>query len=174
METKIWKLDTTHTNIGFSIKHMMFTNVKGKFDKYDGSLSMKDSDFENALIEFSAEIASINTNNEGRDAHLRSADFFDVEQFPALTFKSTSISKKGAHDYEVVGELTMHGVTKTVNLNAEFSGLMKDPFGNIKIGLNITGKVNRKDWGLNWNAGMETGGVLVSENVIFDIETQLV
>ncbi|SFJ28171.1 YceI family protein [Myroides guanonis] len=174
MEAKIWKLDTTHSNIGFSIKHMMFTNVKGSFEKYDGSLKMNESDFENAQIEFSAEIASISTNNTDRDAHLRSADFFDAEQFPTLKFKSTSIVKKGDHDYDLTGDLTIHGVTKPVLLKAEFSGLMKDPFGNTKIGLNINGKVNRKDWGLNWNAGLEAGGLLVSEDVKFDIETQLV
>lgn len=174
METKTWKLDTTHSNIGFSIKHMMFTNVKGNFETYEGGLTMNGDDFENAQLEFNADVASINTNNADRDGHLKSADFFDVEKFPALTFKSTSIRKTGDHTYDLEGDLTMRGETKKVQLKAVYSGLMKDPFGNTKIGLNINGKVNRKDWGLNWNAGLETGGLLVSEDVKFDIETQLI
>lgn len=174
METKNWKLDTTHSTIGFSIKHMMFTNVRGNFDLYEGGVTMTGDDFEQAKIEFNAEIASINTKNADRDGHLKSADFFDAEQFPNLTFKSSSIKKTGDHMYDIEGDLSMHGVTKPVQLKAVYSGLMKDPFGNIKIGLNLNGKINRKDWGLNWNAGLEAGGLLVGEEVRLDIETQLV
>lgn len=174
METKNWKLDPTHSNIGFSIKHMMFTNVKGNFEKYEGTIVLNDTDYEHAKITFTAQIDSINTNNADRDNHLKSADFFDASQHPTLQFESTSLDKKDAHNFILNGMLTMHGTSKPVALNAEFSAPMKDPFGNTKIGLNITGKINRKDWNLNWNSTLETGGVLVGEDVKFDIEVQLV
>lgn len=172
MESKIWKIDTTHSHIGFKIKHMMFTNVKGNFGQYSASLEMAGEDFEKAKLQFEAEASSVNTNNADRDNHLRSADFFDAEQFPTLKFESTGISKKGGNEYAINGNLTMHGVTQPVTLNAEYSVLPKDPWGVTKIALAIDGKVNRKDWGLNWNSALESGGVLVSENVNLDIETQ--
>jgi polyisoprenoid-binding protein YceI len=172
MESKIWKIDTTHSNIGFKIKHMMFTNVKGNFNSYSASVEMPESNFEKAKLTFEADASSINTNNADRDNHLKSADFFDAEQFPTVKFESTNISKKSDNGYAVTGNLTMHGVTQPVTLNAEYSGLMKDPWGNTKLALSLEGKVNRKDWGLNWNSALESGGVLVSENVNFDIETQ--
>jgi polyisoprenoid-binding protein YceI len=172
MESKIWKIDTTHSNIGFKIKHMMFTNVKGNFNSYSASVEMPESNFEKAKLTFEADASSINTNNADRDNHLKSADFFDAEQFPTVKFESTNISKKSDNGYAVTGNLTMHGVTQPVTLNAEYSGLMKDPWGNTKLALSLEGKVNRKEWGLNWNSALESGGVLVSENVNFDIETQ--
>lgn len=172
MESKIWKIDTTHSNIGFKIKHMMFTNVKGNFNSYSASVEMPESNFEKAKLTFEADTSSINTNNADRDNHLKSADFFDAEQFPTVKFESTNIAKKSDNEYAVTGNLTMHGVTQPVTLNAEYSGLMKDPWGNTKLALSLEGKVNRKDWGLNWNSALESGGVLVSENVNFDIETQ--
>jgi polyisoprenoid-binding protein YceI len=151
----------------------MFTNVSGKFGTYDATITTEEDNFENANIEFSADISSIDTNNADRDNHLKSGDFFDGENYPKLTFKSTSITKKG-DDYELTGDLSLRGVTKSVTLPAEFSGLMKDPWGNTKAGLNISGKINRKDWGLNWNSALETGGVLVGEEVKLNIEIQLI
>lgn len=172
MATTKWAIDPTHSEIGFKVKHMMFTNVSGKFETYEATITTEDDDFTKSAIEFSANIDSINTNNSDRDNHLKSADFFDAEKNPKLTFVSSSFAKAG-DDYELTGELTLHGVTKTVKLATEFSGLMKDPWGNTKVGLNIVGKINRKDWGLNWNSALETGGVLVSEEVKLNIELQL-
>lgn len=173
MATTKWTIDSTHSEIGFKVKHMMFTNVSGKFDSYEATIITDEDNFENASIEFSADINSINSNNADRDNHLKSGDFFDVENHPKLTFKATSFTKKG-DDFELVGDLTLRGVTKSVKLEAEFSGLMKDPWGNTKAGLNISGKINRKDWGLNWNSALEAGGVLVGEEVRLNIELQLI
>jgi polyisoprenoid-binding protein YceI len=173
MATTKWAIDPTHSEIGFKVKHMMFTNVSGKFETYDATITTEDDDFTKSSIEFSADINSINTNNTDRDNHLKSADFFDAENYPKLTFVSSSFTKIDDENYELVGELSIHGVTKTVKLPTEFSGLMKDPWGNTKVGLNISGKINRKDWGLNWNSALETGGVLVSEEVRLTIELQL-
>lgn len=173
MATTKWTIDATHSEIGFKVKHMMFTNVSGKFNSYEGTISTEEDNFENASIEFSADINSIDTNNADRDNHLKSGDFFDVENHPKLTFQSTSFTKNG-DDYELVGDLSLKGVTKSVKLTTEFSGLMKDPWGNTKAGLNISGKINRKDWGLNWNSALETGGVLVGEEVRLNIEIQLI
>ena len=173
MATTKWAIDPTHSEIGFKVKHMMFTNVSGTFGTYDAAITTEDDNFENASIEFSADIASISTNNADRDNHLKSGDFFDAETHPKLSFKATSFAKDG-DDYELTGDLTLKGVTKSVTLPAEFSGLMKDPWGNTKAGLNITGKINRKEWGLNYNAALETGGVLISEDVRLNIELQLI
>jgi polyisoprenoid-binding protein YceI len=166
-----WTIDPTHSEVGFKVKHMMFTNVSGQFDSYDAIITTEDDDFTTSKIEFSANINSINTGNSDRDNHLKSADFFDAEKNPKLTFVSSSIVKKG-DDYELIGELTLHGVTKTVKLETEVSGLLKDPWGNTKVGLNATGKINRTDFGLTWNSALETGGVLVSEEVKLNIELQ--
>lgn len=173
MATTKWAIDPTHSEIGFKVKHMMFTNVSGKFETYDTTITTEDDNFEKAKFEFSADINSISTNNTDRDNHLKSGDFFDAENHPKLTFKATSFTKK-EDDYELTGDLSIKGITKSVKFPAEFSGLMKDPWGNTKAGLNISGKINRKDWGLNWNSALETGGVLVGEDVKLDIELQLI
>ncbi|MCO6162242.1 YceI family protein [Flavobacterium sp. NRK F7] len=174
MATTKWTIDSTHSEIGFKVKHMMFTNVSGKFDSYEGVIETEENDFSTAKVSFSAAINSINTSNVDRDNHLKSGDFFDAENFPNLTFKSSSFSKVNDHNYELTGTLTIKGTSKEVKLPVEFSGLMQDPWGNTKVGLNIEGKINRKDWGLNWNAALETGGVLVGEEVKLIIELQLV
>lgn len=174
MTTTKWSIDPTHSEIGFKVKHMMFTNVSGKFGTYDAVITTEEDDFTKSNIEFSAEINSVDTNNSDRDNHLKSADFFDAENHPKLSFVSSSFSKLDDSNYELIGELTLRGVTKPVRLATEFSGLMKDPWGNTKVGLNIEGKINRKDWGLNWNSALETGGVLVGEDVKLNIELQLV
>lgn len=174
MATTTWAIDPTHSEIGFKVKHMMFTNVSGSFGTYDATISTEEDDFSTAAIEFSANIDSINTKNADRDAHLKSADFFDAASHPKLTFVASSVTKIDEENYEIAGDLSLHGVTKPVTLKSEFSGAMKDPWGNTKVGLNIEGKINRKDWGLNWNSALETGGVLVSEEVKLNIELQLV
>lgn len=174
MATTKWAIDPAHSEIGFKVKHMMFTNVSGKFEAFDATIVTEDDNFENASIEFSAEINSIDTHNTDRDNHLKSADFFDADNHPKLTFKASSFTKADDHNYELAGDLSLRGITKSVKFPVEFSGLMKDPWGNTKVGLNISGKINRKDWGLNWNSALETGGVLVSEEVLLDIELQLI
>ncbi|MEG1267025.1 Polyisoprenoid-binding protein YceI [Paenimyroides ummariense] len=169
---KKWTIDPTHSEVGFKVKHMMFTNVKGLFNDYSADIDFND-DLKEANLQFEAKINSIFTNNADRDNHLKSADFFDAEQYPTLNFKSTNIQGNGS-EYEITGDLTIKGITKPVTLNAEFSGLMTDPWGNTKVGLNLDGKINRKDFGLTYNAALETGGVLVGEDVKLNAEIQLV
>jgi polyisoprenoid-binding protein YceI len=168
MSKTIWSLDPTHSEVQFKIKHLMITNVTGSFAAYSVQVSTEGDNFSNANISFEAEVASIHTANEQRDAHLKSADFFDAEQFPKISFVATSY----AND-ELVGNLTIKGITKSVKLGVEFGGISKDPWGNTKAGFTIAGKINRKDFGLNWNATLETGGVLVSEEVKINCEIQL-
>ena len=172
MSTTKWVIDPTHSEIGFKVKHMMFTNVSGKFSKFDATIEVEDNDFENAKIEFTGAIDSVTTGNADRDTHLLSADFFDAVQFPEIKFSATSFTKINESEYELVGDLNLHGVTKSLELATEFGGLMKDPWGKTKMALSLEGKINRKDWGLNWNSVLETGGVLVSDEVRLNIELQ--
>ncbi|MFV8270320.1 YceI family protein [Flavobacterium sp. GT2N3] len=172
MSTTKWVIDPTHSEIGFKVKHMMFTTISGKFLKFDATIESEDNDFENAKIEFTGAIDSVTTGNTDRDTHLLSPDFFDAAQFPEIKFSASSFSKINEGEYELVGDLTLHGVTKSVKLAADYGGLMKDPWGNTKTALSLEGKINRKDWGLNWNSALETGGVLVSEEVRLNIELQ--
>ncbi|MDL2145033.1 YceI family protein [Flavobacterium tructae] len=172
MATTKWSIDPTHSEIGFKVKHMMFTNVSGKFGTYDATINTEGDNFENAAIEFSGDITSIDTANTDRDNHLRSGDFFDAENHPKLTFKGSSFKKINEGSYELTGDLNIKGISKLVTFPVEFSGTMTDPWGNTKVGLNIEGKINRKDWGLNWNSALETGGVLVGEEVRLNIELQ--
>ncbi|WP_430614206.1 YceI family protein [Flavobacterium sp. JP2137] len=174
MNNQKWNIDQTHSSIEFKIKHMMITNIKGNFTDYQGEMTMNEGDFESAALSFTAAVASINTKNADRDKHLLSADFFDAEQYPTIAFSSTKVTKKSGNDYTITGELTMHGATKTVNLDTEFGGAMKDPWGNTKLALNVIGKINRKDWNLNWNSALETGGVLVSEEVKLEADLQFI
>jgi polyisoprenoid-binding protein YceI len=174
MATTKWSLDPAHSEIGFKVKHMMFTNVSGKFQKFDASIETEDDNFENARIEFTGDVDSISTGNADRDGHLQSADFFDAAQYPKLTFTATSFKKQSEGEYTLDGDLTVHGVTKPVHLDVEFGGIAKDPWGNTKAGMTATGKLNRKDWGLNWNSALETGGVLVGEEVKLNIELQFI
>jgi polyisoprenoid-binding protein YceI len=173
MATTKWTIDPTHSEVGFKVKHMMFTNVSGRFGTFNGSAETEGDNFENAKIDFEADVTSIDTNSADRDNHLKSGDFFDAEQFPKLTFQATEMKKDG-DDYKLSGDLTIHGVTKPVTLNVEYGGIAKDPWGNEKAGFSINGKLNRKDYGLTWNAALETGGVLVSDEVKLNIELQMV
>jgi polyisoprenoid-binding protein YceI len=174
MAKTIWAIDPTHSEIGFKVKHMMFTNVSGKFNVFHATIENEDDHFETSKISFSADVNSVDTNNEDRDNHLRSADFFDVEKFSKLSFVSTSVKKINEGAFQINGDLTIKDVTENVSLDAEYSGLMKDPWGNTKIGLSITGKINRKDFGLTWNSALETGGVLVGEEIKLSSELQFV
>jgi len=173
MAVSNWVIDPTHSEIGFKVKHMMFTNVSGNFQSFTASIVNDDDNFETSKISFSADVNSISTNNKDRDNHLRSADFFDVENFKEMTFQSTEIKKLSDSDYSITGNLTIKDVTKSVTLEGEYSGLMKDPWGNVKAGFSLAGKLNRKEFGLTWNAALETGGVLVGEDVKLFCEIQL-
>ena len=173
MATTKWALDPTHSEIHFKVKHLMITTVTGSFNTFTAAAETTSDDFTDASISFSAETASVDTGNEQRDGHLKSADFFDAEKFPTLSFVSTSYKKNG-DDYTLTGDLTIKDVTKSVTLAVEFGGVAKDPWGNTKAGFTLSGKINRKEFGLTWNAATETGGVLVSEDVKLLAEIQLV
>lgn len=168
-----WTIDTAHSEIAFRVKHLMISNVKGSFAQFDGTVYTDDNTFTDAEITVNVNTASVNTSDEKRDGHLKSADFFDADNFKTATFTSTLLKKKSNGDFDLTGNLTMKGVTKPVTLNVEFGGLMKDPWGNEKVGFTVTGKINRKDWGLNWNAALEAGGVLVSDDVHINADIQL-
>lgn len=167
-----WKIDPTHSELNFKVKHMMITNVKGEFKNFN--INFEGNDLSSAKINVTIDASSINTNNEQRDAHLKSADFFDVENHKELSFESTTINQISDDEYEMKGILTMKGISKEISLDVEFGGINKDPWGNEKAGFSINGKLNRKDFGLNWNAALETGGVLVSEEVKISGEFQFV
>lgn len=174
MATTKWNLDPTHSEIGFKVKHMMITNVSGSFNKFEVSTQTEGNDFTTASISFAADIDSITTANGDRDNHLKSPDFFDAAKFPQIKFASTRLEKKDDETYILHGNLTIKDITNPVKLNAEFGGIGKDPWGNEKAGFSLSGKINRTDWNLNWNAALETGGVLVSEEVKLHAEIQLI
>jgi polyisoprenoid-binding protein YceI len=172
--TTKWGFDLAHTEISFKVRHMMITNVKGFFKEFNGSVESSGSNFTDAKISFTIQTASIETGEANRDAHLKSADFFDIDKFPTLTFSSSSLKPISSEEYELTGDLTIRGVTKTVKLKTEFGGVQNDPWGNTKAGFTLTGKVNRKEYGLLWNAALETGGVLVGEEVNLICEVELI
>lgn len=174
MSTTKWGLDPTHSEVGFKVRHMMLTNVSGNFGEFTADAETEGDDFTTAKINFSATVKSISTNNEQRDQHLQSPDFFDAEKYPAITFKSTSFAKQDEDTFKLEGDLTIKDVTRKVTLQAEYGGVSKDPWGNTKAGFSVTGKINREDFGLTWNAALETGGVLVSSDVKLHAEIQMV
>ena len=169
-----WEIDAAHSEALFAVKHMMFANVRGHFNVLSGHLHIDEQHPENSWVDAQVDASSIDTRDEKRDAHLRSPDFFDVEHYPTLTFKSTKVEKVGNSEYRVLGDLTMHGITKPVAFNAEYRGQGKNPWGLQVAGLSAKTKVNRKEWGLNWNAALESGGVLVSEDVNIEIDLEAV
>lgn len=173
MSTTKWALDAAHSELGFKIKHLMISSVSGRFNSFDVTADTGADDFNNSNINATIDVASIFTNNEQRDGHLRTGDFFEIEKYPNISFKSTSVKKDG-DDLEITGDLTMKDVTKPVSLKVEFSGITKDPYGNVKAGFSFAGKLNRKDWGINFNAALETGGVMLGEEVKYEGEIQLV
>jgi polyisoprenoid-binding protein YceI len=173
--TITWKIDPAHSHAEFKVKHMMISNVKGSFSGLNGTLIEDTADPIRSQVEATIDISSISTGDEQRDAHLKSADFFHHEQHPVMTFKSTKIEKKGDEDYAVTGDLTVHGVTKPLTFAVEGpSAPSKDPWGNTRIGLSATTKINRKDFGLIWNAALETGGILVGEDVQITLDVQFI
>ena len=174
-ESNQWIIDASHSNAGFTVKHMMITNVRGEFPKLSGKVTWDPNKPEATQIEAVIEVASISTRDEKRDGHLKSPDFFDAEQFPNITFKSKSVKAKGADELSVSGDLSIHGVTKEVVLEVEGpSAPSTDPFGNVRIGATATTKIKREDFGLVWNAALEAGGVLVGNDVKITIDISLI
>lgn len=174
METTKWILDPTHSELVFKIKHLMISNVSGSFTNFKAEVITNGMDFTDAQINLVAEMSSITTNNEQRDAHLRASDFFEVDKYPELKFKSTKVEKTGEDAFDLYGELTLKGVTKLVKLSAEYNGVAKDPWGGERAGFLITGKINRSDWGVNFNGVLETGGMMLGEEVRIHSEIELV
>jgi len=177
IKTKImanWQLDSAHSELEFKVRHMMISTVKGQFKSFEVLVENASDDITQAQVEVKIDVDSIDTKNEQRDQHLKSSDFFDTSNNPSILFKSTSIDKEDDENYNVTGDLTIKGITKSIKLNVEFGGVAKDPWGNDKVGYTVTGKINRTDFGLTWNAALETGGVMVSEEVKFSADIQFV
>ncbi|TFJ94454.1 YceI family protein [Lentibacillus salicampi] len=173
MARETFNVDTVHSEIGFTVKHMMISKAKGSFNDFDAVIEADPDDLTDSKIEFNIDTSSVDTKNKDRDDHLRSSDFFDVENYPKATFVATDIQKKSDSNYEVTGDFTLMGTTKPIKVDVEFEGQSKDPMsGNIVAGFSGETKINRKDFGLTWNAALETGGVLVGEDVkiTFEIE----
>lgn len=173
--TTTWKLDPAHSTAEFKVKHMMISNVKGTFSGLSGVLTEHKTDSTLSTVEASIPVATVNTHDEQRDGHLKSADFFDAEKFPEMTFKSTAVNQTGEGEYAVTGDLSVHGVTRPVTFKVEGpSAPAKDPWGNMRIGLAATTKINRKDFGLSWNTALEAGGFLVGDDVTLTLEVQFI
>ncbi len=168
-----WVIDPMHSEIQFKVKHLVISTVSGNFDQFEGKLVTSGDDFNGASAEFSAEVNSINTHQPDRDGHLKSADFFDAVNHPKLTFTSTGFKKRGSSDFIITGDLTIRGITRSVELNVEFGGIAGDPYGNTKAGFEVTGKINRKDFGLHWNALTEAGGMVVAEEIKLHLNIEL-
>lgn len=167
-----YKIDSVHSEVSFKIKHLMISTVTGNFNAFDGEIKAEQEDLSDAKFTFEASVDSINTNNEQRDGHLKSADFFDVEKFPKLTFSSTKLTKISGNNFELEGDLTLKGVTKSIKLALEYAGKMVDPYGNEKHGFEISGKISRKEFGLEFNIVTETGGIVISDEVKLEINAQ--
>lgn len=165
MAMKQWALDPAHSEIQFKVKHLVISTVSGSFGEFSGEASTPEDTFENGDINIRINAASINTNNEQRDTHLRSEEFFDTDRHSEITIRTTSIKQVSDDDYDITAEFTMRGTTKTINFKGEYGGKATDGYGNTKVGLEVKGKINRKDFGLNWNAVIEGGGLTVSEEV---------
>ena len=173
MKNTIWNIDPAHSEIQFKVKHLVISTVTGSFTQFTGAAEATE-DFDNAKISFEADINSISTNNEQRDGHLKSQDFFDAEKFPKIKFSSMNFSKNGNDDFELEGDLTIKGATRRLKLSVTHNGIAKDPWGNVKAGFELSGKISRKDFGLTWNTLTETGGAVVGDEVKLIASVQLV
>src|SRR5512137_1180665 len=170
-----WTIDPDHSNVGFKVRHLMVSNVKGSFEKHTGTVEIDDKDITKSKVEVSIDTNSINTNVQKRDEHLRSADFFDVAKYPTMTFVSKKVAKSGKDKLKVTGDLTLHGVTREVVLDVEpLAKESKDPWGNMRRGTTASTRINRKDFGLVWNKALETGGVAVGEEVLITLEIEMI
>ena len=178
MTTNNWNLDTVHSGINFSVRHMVVSKVRGRFTKFTGNVELDENDLPRSIVEATIDASSIDTGTAQRDEHLRSADFFDVEHFPEIRFRSTGIEKVGTEReterYRLTGQLTIRDVSREIALDVEYGGRGKDPWGNERVGFTAKGTLDRKDFGLTWNQALETGGVLVSDRVVIELEVQAV
>jgi len=174
MTTSNWNLDTVHSGINFTVRHMVVSKVRGRFAKFSGSVALDENDLTRSVVEATIDASSIDTGTAQRDDHLRSADFFDAERFPEIRFRSTRIEQLDGDRYRLTGELTIRDVTRSIALEAEYGGRGKDPWGNERVGFTAKGALDRKDFGLKWNQALETGGVLVSDRVEIELEVQAV
>ena len=166
----VWNIDTSHTTVNFSVRHMMVSKVRGKFSTFGGTLVIAE-DPTASTLEATVDMASVDTGDAGRDEHLRTSDFFDIQTHPTMTFKSTSITASGG-EYELIGDLTIRGVTRPVTFELELGGVGVDPWGNTRAGFTATTTINRKDWGLEYNAVLEGGGVLIGEKVTIELDVE--
>jgi polyisoprenoid-binding protein YceI len=171
---QVYDVDPNHTSLGFAGKHMMVTTVRGRFKDFEGRIDVEDDDPTTAVANLTIKVASIDTGQDQRDQHLRSADFFDVERYPEMTFTSTGVESRGDNRYRVTGDLTIKDQTRPVNLDVEVEERFADPFGNERVGVTAAGKLNRKDWGLTWNQVLEAGRLLVGNDIKLEIETALI
>lgn len=169
-----WAIDPMHSEIQFKVKHLVIATVTGNFEKFDGGLEVSSDDFSEAKVSFTADVDSVNTKVADRDAHLKSADFFDAANHPRISFTSKKLRKTGESEYILTGDLAIRGITREVDLHVDFGGIMVDPWGNTKAGFELSGKVNRKEYGLHWNAVTEAGGVVVSDEVKILASVELV
>lgn len=174
MSAQVWTIDKAHSDIFFTVRHLVITKVRGRFLEWDGKLTLDEQDWSKSHVEVSIDAASISTNDEKRDGHLKSADFLDVEKFPKLTFKSTKVEKASGDKLKVTGDLTIRDVTKSVTLDVELLGKAKDPWGNNKIAFNGKVAIEREEYGAKWNQALEAGGLLVGKEVDIDLELQAV
>ena len=174
MNTTSWNIDSAHSSINFSVRHMVVSRVRGRFSKYSGTIALDDADITRSSVEVSIDASSLDTGVAERDTHLRSPDFFDVEKFPLVYFRSTRIEQVEEGRYRLVGDLTMHGVRRDVVLDAEYGGRGKDPWGNERVGFLAKASIDRKEFGLTWNQALETGGILVGDRVELELDVQAV
>jgi polyisoprenoid-binding protein YceI len=172
--TNTYAIDPSHSRLGFVVRHAMVTKVRGSFDDFSGTVTIDGNNPAASSVSVTAALASVNTGDESRDGHLRSAEFFDVENNPAMSFTSTSIEAAGSDEFTVTGDLTIGAVTRPIVINVEFAGAATDPFGADRIGFEGRAEINRKDWGLEWNAALETGGILVGEKVKLELDISAV
>jgi polyisoprenoid-binding protein YceI len=169
-----FKIDPFHSEVTFKVKHMMISNVTGMFTKFDAEMTTEKDDFSDAQISFEADVNSLTTNNEQRDGHLKSEDFFAADTYPKISFKSTELKKVSDDEYKLSGDITIRSVTKPITFDVEYSGTVVDPYGQTKAGFNISGKISRKEFELNWNAVTEAGGIVVSDDVKLIADVQMV
>lgn len=169
-----WQIDTAHSNIQFSARHMMVSKVRGRFEQFSGVVEFDEANPANSSVDVQISVASINTQDEKRDAHLKAPDFLDAEQFPLMTFKSTRVEPLSETQGRIIGDLTIRGVTREVVLETEYAGQAKSPWGTVNAGFSAETKINRRDWGLTWNVALETGGVLVGDEITITIDLEIV
>ncbi len=172
--TAVWSIDPSHSNVEFSVRHLMIATVKGRFADVEGTVTIDEQEPSRSSVDVRIKAASIDTRSEQRDTHLKSADFFDAEKFPLITFKSRKVAQQGDGEFAVTGDLTMHGVTKPVTLKATEEGRARDPWGNDRIAFSATAKLDRKEFGLQWNVALETGGVMVGDDIKINLDVELV